>query len=142
MPRENICFECRNSFAGSSNATHLLSPAHVHFIRNGFGDNAISYLNVPRSVSERVQTELVRDFGGVHGLWEILFVGEDEKDGVTELVFGEHPHQLFPGLSNTLTIVRVDDEDKSWKHKRLDLVITARRSGEATERQVIRTTAN
>lgn len=88
-------------------------------------------LNVPASVSECVQTELVSDFRCVHGVGQILLVGEDEKDGVTQLVLGEHTHQLLARLTHTLAIVRVDHEDQTLSvlevvpPERADLVLSS-----------------
>lgn len=65
----------------------------------------------PSALSKGVQTKLVGDLGGVHGVGQILLVGEDEKEGVTELVLVEHALELLTGLDNTVAIVGVDDED-------------------------------
>jgi hypothetical protein len=32
----------------------------------------------PLSLSQAVESELIRDLGGVHGIWQILLVGKDE----------------------------------------------------------------
>lgn len=58
-----------------------------------------------------MQAELVGDLGSVHGIGQILLVGEDKQCRVLELVFIEHALELFPGLYNTVAIVGVDDED-------------------------------
>ena len=42
---------------------------------------------------------------------DILLVGEDEEESVTELVFVEHALKLLAGLDNTVAIVGVDDEN-------------------------------
>lgn len=42
---------------------------------------------------------------------QILLVGEDQEDGVPELVLVQHALQFLPGLDNTIAIVAVDDED-------------------------------
>jgi len=60
-----------------------------------------------------VETKLIGDLGDGHGLRKILLVGEDEKDGVAELVLGEHLVELVVGLGDTLTIVGVDHEDET-----------------------------
>lgn len=36
-------------------------------------------LDVPCPLSERLQTKLVSDLGGIHGVREILLVGKDKK---------------------------------------------------------------
>ena len=89
------------------------------------------YLDVPVPVPHVVQPELVGDLGGVHGVGEVLLVGEDEEHGVTELVLGQHSVKLVPGLSYPLTIVAVHHEDESFcvlevmSPERPDLVLTA-----------------
>jgi hypothetical protein len=42
---------------------------------------------------------------------QILLVGEDEQNGVPELILIEHALELLAGLNDTVTIVAVDDED-------------------------------
>ena len=82
-----------------------------------------------------MESELVCDLGSVHGilklrvsgdahcdatehwwLWrdtygKILLVGEDEEDGVTELILVQHALEFLAGLDDTVAIVAVDDED-------------------------------
>ena len=58
-----------------------------------------------------MQAKLVGDLGGVHGVGQILLVGEDEEESVTELVLVEHALELLTGLDNTVAIVGVDDEN-------------------------------
>jgi len=58
-----------------------------------------------------VETELVGDFSGIHGVGKILLVGEDEEVGVAELILIKHALELLTGLGYTLTIVRIDHED-------------------------------
>ena len=53
------------------------------------------------------------DFGGVHGVGQILFVGEDEEDGFAELVFIQHPVEFLASFSDSLPIVAVDHEDQT-----------------------------
>jgi len=70
-------------------------------------------LHVPLAGADVMEAELVGDLGDRHGLREILLVGEDEEDGVAELVLGEHLVELVVCLGDTLTIVGVDDEDEA-----------------------------
>jgi hypothetical protein len=51
----------------------------------------------------------------VHGVGQILLVGEDQQNGVTELVLSEHPQQLFAGLTHTIPIVAVNNEDQALR---------------------------
>ena len=70
-------------------------------------------LDEPRPLPETVEAELVRDLGGVHSVGEILLVGENEEEGVTELILVEHALQLLAGLRDTLPVVGVDHEDNA-----------------------------
>lgn len=69
--------------------------------------------NSPLSLPQAVESELVSNLCGVHSVWQVLLVGKDEQEGVSELVLVEHTLQLLAGLGNTLSVVRVDDEDNS-----------------------------
>ena len=42
-------------------------------------DETQSHLNVPVSVPQAVQTQLVSDLGGVHCIRQVLLVGEDQQ---------------------------------------------------------------
>ena len=44
-----------------------------------------------------------------------LFVCEDEKDCFPEFVLCQHPHQFVSGFADSLAIVRVDNENQTWK---------------------------
>lgn len=77
----------------------------------GRGREAPTHLNEPSSLPEAVETELVGDFSGVHGVRKILLVSEDEEKGVAELILIEHALKLLTGLGYTLAIVGVDHED-------------------------------
>jgi hypothetical protein len=94
-----------------------------------------------------LQTKLLGDLGGAHGVLEshqyhseqtrtgvsyrqILLVGENKEQSVTEFVFVQHALQLFPGLDNTVAIVAIDDENDTLgvlevvSPERTDLVLT------------------
>jgi len=68
-------------------------------------------LDKPGTLSETVKTKLVGDLSSVHGIRQILFVGEDKEKGVPEFILIQHTLQLLAGLNYTVTIVAVDDED-------------------------------
>jgi hypothetical protein len=84
----------------------------------------------PSALPERVQAKLVSDLGGVHGVGQILLVGEDEEKSITELILVEHALELLAGLDNTVAIVGVDDEDDTlgvlevMSPERTDLVLS------------------
>ncbi len=42
---------------------------------------------------------------------QILFVGENQKNGISEFILVQHTLQFFPGLDNTIAIIAVNDED-------------------------------
>lgn len=58
-----------------------------------------------------MQAKLVSDLGSVHGVGQILLVGEDEEESVAELVLVKHALKLLASLDDTVAIVGVDDED-------------------------------
>ena len=61
---------------------------------------------------------------------QILLVGEDQQNGVSQLVLVQHALQLLAGLDDTVTIVAVNDEDDAlgvlevMSPQRSDLVLT------------------
>ena len=77
-----------------------------------------------------MQAKLVSDLSSVHGVGQILLVGEDEEKGITELVLVEHALELLTGLDDTVAIVGVDDEDDTlgvlevMSPERTDLVLS------------------
>lgn len=81
-----------------------------------------------------MEAKLVGDLGSVHGVLgkdesvrlsggravanircntygQILLVGEDQQDGIPQLILVEHALELLTGLNDTIAIVAVDDED-------------------------------
>jgi len=70
-----------------------------------------SRLNVPGSLSQRVKTKFVGDFGGVHGVRKILLVGEDQEKSITQFILVQHALQFLPSFDHTISIVGVNDED-------------------------------
>ena len=69
-------------------------------------------LDVPLSVSEAVQTQLVGHLGGTHGVGQILLVGEDQEDGLTQLVLVQHAVHLVTGCSKRNRIRIVTEKDQ------------------------------
>lgn len=98
------------------------------------GCEAPTYLNEPSSLPEAVETELVGDFSGVHGVREILLVGKDEEESVAELILIEHALELLTGLGYTLAIVGVDHEDDALG------ILEVCRAGQG--RELVRTSEN
>ena len=62
-----------------------------------------------------METELVGDLGRVHGVGEILLVGKDKQEGITQLVLVEHAVELLARLRYTLAIVRVNNENDALR---------------------------
>lgn len=60
-----------------------------------------------------MEAELVSDLGSGHGAWEILLVGEDQKDSLAEFLLGEHLVELFASIIDSVAIVGVNDEDEA-----------------------------
>jgi len=88
-------------------------------------------LDIPGALSETVKTKLVGDFGSVHGVRKILFVGKDKEKCVTELIFVEHSLEFLTCLHNTISVIGVDDKDDAlgvlevMPPQRPNLVLTA-----------------
>jgi hypothetical protein len=61
---------------------------------------------------------------------QILLVGEDEKNGIPQLILVQHALQLLASLDDTIAIVGVDNEDDTLgvlevvPPQRTDLVLT------------------
>ena len=85
----------------------------VEALVESLGGGGAATLEEPGALTEGVEAELLGDIGGGHGLGEILLVGEDEEDGVAELILGKHLLELITGLSDTSRVVGVDDEDNT-----------------------------
>jgi len=89
-------------------------------------------LDVPLAVgwAESVQSELVGHFGGAHGIWKILLVGEHEQHRVAELVLVQHSVQFVSGGIDTVSIIGIHDEDQTLRvlvvvtPQRTDLILT------------------
>ena len=67
-------------------------------------------LDIPTPLPQTMKAQFVGDFGSVHGIGKILFVRENEKKGITELILVEHALELLAGLGNTLTIIGINYE--------------------------------
>ena len=104
-------------------------------------------ISYPGTLSQRVKTQLVGDLGSVHGVLElcqqmskyywipntdgqILLVGEDQKNGISELILIQHALQFLSGLNNTIAIIAVNNEDDAlsvlevMSPQRSDLVLS------------------
>ena len=63
--------------------------------------------------------------------WKILFVGENQKNGISELVLVQHALQLLTRLNDTITIVAINNEDDTlgvlevMSPQRSDLVLSS-----------------
>ena len=63
--------------------------------------------------------------------WQILLVGENQKNGISKLILVQHALQFLPSLNNTVTIIAVNDEDDTlgvlevMSPQRSDLVLSA-----------------
>jgi len=75
-------------------------------------------LDVPDAVLELAKTKTLGNLLDLHRTGQILLVGEDKQDGVTELILGKHALELIAsrvlialGVIDTITVVRVDHED-------------------------------
>lgn len=74
-------------------------------------NNHVQRSTYPGALPQAVQSELVCNLCSIHSIWQILLVGKDQEQSVTELVLIQHTLQLLAGLDHTIAIVAVDDED-------------------------------
>lgn len=65
-----------------------------------------------------MKSQLVRDLGGRHGIRQILFVGKDEQQGITQFIFVEHSLEFIAGFSDTIPVVGIDYEYNAWIRER------------------------
>ena len=68
-------------------------------------------LNIPVSSSKSVEAEFFYDFRNTHNS-HILFVGEDEEDGILELIFRQHFLEFLSSDFHSFFIRRVDNVDQ------------------------------
>ena len=68
-------------------------------------------MDIPTPLPQAVQPQFISDFGSIHCIGKILFVGKDEKKGIAELIFVEHALEFLSGFRNTFTIIGVDYEN-------------------------------
>ena len=60
-----------------------------------------------------MEPQLVRHFSCVHGVWQVLFIGEAEEHRITQLVLVQHAHQLFARFVYPLSVIAVHHEDQT-----------------------------
>merc|ERR1712086_334490 len=114
----------------SSLATKRGRKTTVYFLEIVFeSQSRPSYM--PSPVAALVACELVCTLCCRHGVWQILLVREYKKDGITELIHGEHTVQLITGLINTIAIITVHHKNDTlcvcvvMPPQWTDLVLTA-----------------
>ena len=102
----------------------------VESLVKAIASNSASALDEPGAAADGVESKLISDLGASEGTWKILLVGEDEKDGVTELFLSEHLVELLTVLFDSLSIVGVNDVDETlgvsvvMSPEKSDLVLT------------------
>lgn len=72
-------------------------------------------LDVPVALAQGVQAKLVGDLCCVHGVGQVLLIGEHEEDGVAQLVLIQHAVQLVAGLANAIAIIAIHHEDQALR---------------------------
>ena len=84
----------------------------MYYANVSFGEERVARrVTYPSTLSQAVQAKLIGDLGSVHGIGQILFVGENQEQRISKFVLVQHSLQFFAGLDDTVTIVAVDDED-------------------------------
>jgi len=72
-------------------------------------------LDIPCPLPEALETELVGDLRGVHGIGQILLVGKDKEERITELVLVKHALELLACLGDTFSVIRVNNKDDALR---------------------------
>lgn len=70
-------------------------------------------LDVPSSSTEVVETKLVGHLRCAHRIWQVLLVGENQENRLSQLVLIQHAVQFIASSINTVAIVRVHHEDET-----------------------------
>jgi hypothetical protein len=70
---------------------------------------------VPRARAQGGQAQLLCHIRRLHCLGQILLVGENEQDGLSELGLVEHAVQLLASVLGALAVVAVHDEDQALR---------------------------
>jgi len=70
-------------------------------------------LDVPVPVPHALQAQLLRQLGRLQRVGKILFVGEYKQDSISELIFTQHSCKFVSCLANTISIVRINNENQS-----------------------------
>lgn len=60
-----------------------------------------------------METKLIGDLSGVHGVRKILLVSKDKKESIPKLILVQHSLEFLPSLRYTLSIVGIDNEDNT-----------------------------
>merc|ERR1711892_1528805 len=72
-------------------------------------------LCMPLALAEIVQAKLICDFGCVHSIWQILFIGKHQQHRIAQLVLVQHAHEFFACFADTLPIIRINDKNESLR---------------------------
>lgn len=70
-----------------------------------------SGLDVPWSLSDGMQAQLLGDLCSVHGIRQVLLVGKHKQQRVSQLVLVKHLLQFLTGLGDTISVVGVNHEN-------------------------------
>jgi hypothetical protein len=63
-------------------------------------------------LTQGVEAKLVSDLSSIHGVWQILFVGKNKENCITQLILIQHPVQLISCLHNTISIIAIYHKDQ------------------------------
>ena len=62
-----------------------------------------------------MQAQLIRNLRRVHRIRQILLVGKDQEQRISQFILVQHPLQFFAGLDDTVAVIAVDDEDDALR---------------------------
>mmetsp|Transcript_103722 Transcript_103722/g.278692 ORF Transcript_103722/g.278692 Transcript_103722/m.278692 type:complete len:216 (+) Transcript_103722:177-824(+) len=72
-----------------------------------------SALDEPLSTAELMQTELMRELRSLHGIREVLLVGQHQHRSVSHLFLGQHLGELLAGVLHTFLVAAIHHKDGS-----------------------------
>lgn len=150
-----VCAEPLQSFVKTvtRSSTGRLDILHkFSLVSKNWMEKTSMKITYPSPLSQAVQTKFISNLGSIHcvllvknGLVseppskctqrqethrQILFVGEDQEQGIPKLILIQHSLKLLTSLADTLSVVGVDNENDSlgvlevMAPKGTDLVLT------------------
>jgi hypothetical protein len=59
-----------------------------------------------------VETQLISDFGSIHGVGQVLLVGKNQQHGIPKLILHSHETQMIPKANKSRTVQTAQQQAK------------------------------